>query len=225
MTGRIRRGRHRAALAALAALGIAGAVLLGIGLAPSATPSRAAAAPRVAAASADPAAAPEAGALDAGMTTPPAPSAPPSSTVHVRIPAVGMDLPVLPLSPRRGVIDPPLLDAAYWLAPYARPGGPATNTVYLAAHADRGHGRGFDALLTTDHRSGALHAGDVVDVHTPGGTVHYTVDRSVQYSRDELAGAADVWQAVPGRLVLITCLTPRAAGSATTRNLVVFAHS
>jgi sortase (surface protein transpeptidase) len=217
VAGRIRHGR-RAALAALAALGLAGAVLLGVGLAPRATSSRAAAAPSVATA-------PSAPGRAAATTAVPVASTPPASTVHVRVPALGLDLPVLPLSPRRGVIDPPLLDAAYWLAPYGRPGGRATNTVYLAAHADRGGGRGFDPLLTADHGGSALHAGDGVDVQTPGGAVHYTVDRTARYSRDELAGAADVWQAVPGRLVLITCLTPRAAGTATTQNLVVFAHS
>jgi hypothetical protein len=54
--------------------------------------------------------------------------------------------------------------------------------------------------------------------------VTYTVERSERYGRDQLAGAADVWEASPGRLVLITCFQ-RADGRASTKNLVVFAES
>ncbi len=66
--------------------------------------------------------------------------------------------------------------------------------------------------------------GDVVEVSTPGGTVGYTVERTERYAKDELAGAADIWEAVPGRLVLITCFQ-RADGRDSTENLVVFAES
>jgi hypothetical protein len=65
--------------------------------------------------------------------------------------------------------------------------------------------------------------GDVVEVSTPGGTVGYTVERTERYAKDELAGAADIWEAVPGRLVLITCF--QRAGRASTENLVVVASS
>lgn len=59
-------------------------------------------------------------------------------------------------------------------------------------------------------------------MRTPNGTFRYTVERTERYGKDELAAAAEVWEASPGRLVLITCFQ-RADGRASTENLVVFA--
>jgi hypothetical protein len=78
--------------------------------------------------------------------------------------------------------------------------------------------------MTADHRGSALAAGGVVEVRTPDGTVSYTVERTGRYGKNELAGAADVWEVAPGRLVLITCFQ-RGDGRSSTENLVVFAES
>ncbi|MGY1729035.1 class F sortase [Geodermatophilus sp. SYSU D01062] len=218
----MRPGRRTAAIAAVAALGIAGGTLLATGLTDD---GRAA----VATGSADPVATagvpvPE----PAQPTLPPAGTTlpTPSSDVHVSVPALGLDLPVLPLTPRDGVINPPTLTAAYWIEPYGDPVGAAAeadNTLYIAAHAT-GTGRyGFDALVDAEAAGEGLVPGDVVEVSTPGGTVDYTVERTERYGKDELVGAADVWEADPGRLVLVTCL--QRAGRASTENLVVFAHA
>ena len=83
---------------------------------------------------------------------------------------------------------------------------------------------GFDPLLTADHRGSALTAGDVIAVETPRGTVSYTVERTERYGKNALAAADDVWEAHPGRLVLITCFQ-HTDGRATTENFVVFAQS
>ncbi|WP_448624679.1 class F sortase [Geodermatophilus sp. URMC 64] len=219
-----RSHRRAAALAAAALLAVAGAVLVVVGL--SGGVERA---PVAAVAAAPPAA-----------TTAPAPSAEqpsappptpvarytPSSEIHVVIPAVGLDLPLLPLSPEDGVIDPPLLTAGYWIEPYGAPvAAPeqSDNTLYLAAHAAGRGSDGFDPLLA-GHRRSTLESGDVIEVRTPGGAVRYTVERTERYAKDALPGAAEVWAAEPGRLVLITCFQ-RAGGPAATENLVVFAHS
>lgn len=208
-------------LAGAAVLGLGGAVLLGVGLS---MPERVAAAVAEGPA---PVAAPSTSGAPAAATPTPTPVAryTPSSSVHVAIPAVGLDLPVLPLSPRGGVIDPPLLTAAYFLEPYGHPVGAADqadNTLYLAAHS-AGHGDdGFDPLLTDEHRDSALGPGDVVEVRTPDGTASYTVQRTERVAKDALPSAADVWESVPGRLVLITCFQHR--GKAT-ENLVVFASA
>ena len=149
----------------------------------------------------------------------------PSSDVHVAVPALGMDLPVLPLTPRGGAINPPTLTAAYWIEPYGDPVGTAAeadNTLYLAAHSTNTGKYGFDPLLDSDGDS-TLGAGDVVEVSTPGGTVAYTVERTQRYDKDELPDAAEVWEAVPGRLVLITCT--QEDGGRSTENLVVVARS
>jgi hypothetical protein len=208
--------------AALLALG--GVVVLGLGLSVGAP----AAAAHVAAA---PSAAPTTqrpGPAAASATAPPTTTAArytPSSSVHLFIPAVHLDLPLLALTPRTGVIDPPTLTAGYWIEPYGEPVADpkkATNTLYIAAHsARRGHD-GFDPLLAADHQGSALVAGDAIQVRTPDGTATYTVERTQRYEKNTLPGATDVWESHPGRLVLITCFI-RADGRPATENLVVFA--
>ncbi len=217
----MRPGRRTAAIAAVAALGIAGSTLLVVGMA-DAEPGAAAGESSPAATSGAPAPEP------AQPTLPPEGVAlpTPSSDVHVGVPALGLDLPVLPLTPDAGVINPPGLTAAYWIDSYGDPVGEAAqadNTLYIAAHATGTGEYGFDALVDAEAAGEGLAPGDVVEVSTPGGTVDYAVERTVRYAKDELAAAADVWEAVPGRLVLITCF--QRAGRDSTENLVVFADS
>jgi hypothetical protein len=218
-----------AALAGAAARGLAGAIVLGVGLSGAqeeAAPVRDAA-PTATVAAPTTSAAPVESAPSATPSPTPTARHTPSSSVHLVIPSVDLDLPLLALTPRRGVIDPPLLTAGYWIEPYGAPVGAAdeaVNTLYIAAHSAGDGVDGFDPLLAADHRGSALEAGDTIDVRTPEGTVTYTVQRTQRYGKDELAGAADVWEASPGRLVLITCFQ-RADGRASTENLVVFAES
>jgi len=222
--GLTRPGRRTAAVAAVAALGIAGGTVLAVGLTGSAQPA-------AATGSSDPVAAAAAPAHE----EPPQPTLPPegttlptpSSDVHVTIPAIDLDLPVLPHTPRGGAINPPTLTAAYWIQPYGEPvgaAGQADNTIYLAAHSTGTGEYGFDPLMETDGGGGTLEAGDVIEVSTPQGTADYTVERTERYAKGELDDATEVWEAVPGRLVLITCFQ-RGAGRAATENLVVFAES
>ena len=62
-----------------------------------------------------------------------------------------------------------------------------------------------------------------MDVRTTDGTVGYTVERTQRYDEKSLDDAADLWEASPGRLVLITCF--QRGRPTTTENLVVFAES
>jgi sortase (surface protein transpeptidase) len=220
-----RPSRRTAALTGAAVLGVSGALVLGIGLQGGAAghlTSRPveSTAPTPAAPSSAPASA-EAPlpTLEARYT--------PASEIHLEIESVGLDLPLLPMTPKNGVINPKLLTAAYWIEPYGQPtasADQAQNTLYIAAHsAGRGED-GFDPLLTGDHKGSALAAGDVVRVRTPGGTVAYTVERTQRYGKNELPAAEEVWESEPGRLVLITCFQ-RADGRNSTENLVVFAEA
>ena len=219
-----RPSRRSTAVAAVLALGVAGGTVLAVGLADGEQPAAAAvAADPVAAATAAP------HVEEAQPTLPPEgvvlPT--PSSDVHVAIPALDMDLPVLPLNPRNGTINPPTLTAAYWLDPYGDPVGSAEqadNTLYLAAHSTGTGEYGFDPLMQSDGGGSTLQAGDVIEVSTPQGTVDYTVERTERYAKGELADATEVWESSPGRLVLLTCFQ-RGGGRASTENLVVFAHS
>ncbi|MGY1593059.1 class F sortase [Geodermatophilus sp. SYSU D00708] len=214
-------GRRPVLTAAVAALGIAGGTLLAVGLAEDGRPAAAPGSADIVAL--PPGDEPPQPVLPAEGTALPTPSSP----VHLLIPRVGLDLPVLPLTPRGGVINPPTLTAAYWIQPYENPAGTAEqadNTLYVAAHSTGTGDHGFDPLLTPDHAGSTLAAGDVVEVRTPEGTVHYTVQRTERYAKDELPGATEVWEASPGRLVLITCFQ-RGGGRASTENMVVFAEA
>jgi len=162
-------------------LGLVGAVVLGLGLTGGNAPvhgTAMAATPTPSAVSAPTAA--SAATTSAGATARAARFTP-SSAVHLVIPAVGLDLPLLALTPKHGGIDPPLLTAGYWIEPYGEPvaaAAKATNTLYIAAHsAGRGHD-GFDPLLATGRGGSSLAAGDVVEVRTPDGTARYTVEGS-----------------------------------------------
>ena len=61
-------------------------------------------------------------------------------------------------------------------------------------------------------------------MRTPTGTVRYAVQSTHRYAKDALPDADEVWEASPGRLVLVTCFQ-RADGTLATENLVVVAES
>ena len=216
--------RRRIALAAAAVLALTGALLLVSGL----TAGRGAAA--LSAGAAAPSAPTSSGPRsEAPGTATPSPVAryTPSSDVRLVVPSLGVDLPLLSMTPSGNTIDPPLLTAGYWIEPYGAPVGDAaeaTNTLYVAAHSAGYGADGFDPLIADDGAGSTLAAGDGVEVRTPTGTVRYTVQSTHRYGKDELPGADDVWEVAPGRLVLVTCFQ-RADGREATENLVVVAEA
>jgi hypothetical protein len=164
-----------------------------------------------------------------GTATPSVPAAryTPSSDLRLAVASLGMDLPLLPMTPDGDTIDPPLLTAGYWIQPYGAPVGDAaeaTNTLYVAAHSAGYGDDGFDPLIAADGRGSTLAPGDVVEVRTATGTVRYTVRSTHRFAKDDLPHADEVWEVSPGRLVLVTCFQ-RADGSAATENLVVVAEA
>ena len=216
--------RRRIALAAAAVLALAGALVLISGF--TAGRGEAALHPVASAPSATVTSGPRS---EAPGTATPSPVArfTPSSDVRLVVPSLGMDLPLLPMTPSGDTIDPPLLTAGYWIEPYGAPVGDAadaTNTLYVAAHS-AGHGHdGFDPLIADGGSGSTLGAGDVVEVRTPTGTVRYSVQSTHRYAKAELPDADEVWKVSPGRLVLVTCFQ-RADGRVATENLVVVAEA
>ena len=219
--------RRRALLLAGAAVALAGALLLVVGLGGgSGTAAAQPAAERTTAAPTSGApepsasqAAPSSATLEARWT--------PASDTRLVVPSVGIDLPLLGMTPDDGTINPPLLTAAYWIETYGAPVGTAAdadNTLYVAAHSAGYGSDGFDPLIADDGEGSTLAAGEVVEVRTPSGTVSYTVTGTHRYGKDELPGATEVWEVSPGRLVLITCFQ-RADGREATENLVVIAEA
>lgn len=215
--------RRTAALAGAAVLGIVTLVIALIltGGGPDVA-VRAAGAPSEVTSAPSPAAVP-APEVPTPMPTGTTEAAPQSSSVRLEVPSVGLDVGVLPLTPKGGVIDPPTMVDSYWVEPYGEPGTAPDNTVYIAGHSWTKGSAAFNALMPGNHGSG-VSTGDVVSVHTPVGTVDYTVSRTERYDKDELPGATDVWTVMPGRLVLITCFV-NDDGRTTDDNFIVFAES
>lgn len=150
-----------------------------------------------------------------------------SSAVHLVVPSVGMDVAVLPLTPEKGVIDPPTQHEGYWIEPYGQPVGPGQendNTLYIAGHSWSKGSAAFNPLMGQGSTEHSLAVGDTVQVRTADGTTTYTVTRTEEYDKGSLSEAADVWEISPGRLVLLTCFLD-AEGHDTDDNLVVFAES
>ncbi len=157
----------------------------------------------------------------------PARSAAPDVPVRLRVDAVGIDLAVRPVAATGGRLDPPTTTDAYWIEAYGRPSAvgtdPAGNTVYLAAHSSNRDDAAFNSLLDVDARRARVAPGDRIEVDTARGTGVYVMDGTDRYPKGALAGAQDVWRAVPDRLVLITCFQ-RVRGRSLD-NLVVSAHA
>lgn len=221
-----RRGTVLSGCAVLAAGGVAAiAASLTAGPPPAATaappPVTAAPSPTASAAPAPPEPLPT---EELQPTPEPTPTPLRSSSVHLVVDEVGLDLPVLPTTPRGGVINPPTLREAYWIEPYGEPGPDADNTVYIAAHSWSGGDAAFNPLMDVADRRSAVQPGDDVEVSTPSGTTRYTVTSAERYAKGALPGASEVWEAHPGRLVLITCFQ-HDDGRASTENLVITAEA
>ena len=216
--------RRRALLFSGAAVALVGALLLVAGLLGGGGKSAA-----HAAAGRTPAATSGASAPTASQAPASVPEArwTPASDTRLVVPSVGVDLPLLGMTPDGDHIDPPLLTAGYWIEPYGAPvgaAGDATNTLYVAAHSAGRGTDGFDPLIAEDGEGSTLAAGDAVEVRTPSGTVIYTVRSTHRYGKDELPHVREVWEISPGRLVLITCFQ-QADGREATENLVVVAEA
>jgi sortase (surface protein transpeptidase) len=174
---------------------------------------------------------PRAVATSPSASTPPASSAAPSPVstptakarrngMTVTVPAVGVRAKVLPLKPQGGVLDPPTLNDAYLIENYGLPG--SQNTVYIAGHSwDTGKAV-FNPLFDIRAQRTEVEPGDEVVVTAPEATYTYVVERSERYPRPTLDRQREVWEIVPGRLVLITCFQPDDGGEAED-NLIVYA--
>ncbi|NDK90057.1 class F sortase [Gordonia desulfuricans] len=133
--------------------------------------------------------------------------------VHVGVPAVGIDAAVRPIIGTSGEVDPPTDDDAWWWTERGRPG--SRDTVFIAGHTLDGGGGVFGRLR-------GVRPGAQIRVDTTAGSRIYRVDATAVYSKSELERYDEVWQSVPGRLILVTCRLD-AAGGSTDDNLLVYA--
>ncbi|MDZ4090557.1 MAG: class F sortase [Arthrobacter sp.] len=143
----------------------------------------------------------------------------PAASIPQRItyPAAGMDVVVHRLEPAasdaesRSIVPPETMDG-YWLTPFGTPGVGSDNTTYVIGHSWEGLDAPFNRL------SSAAAPGDEFTVATESGVLHYAVESVTTYTKSTLKDSP-VWEAVPNRVVLISCYTEDPLG----KNVVVVA--
>lgn len=142
---------------------------------------------------------------------------PTAAPQRISVPAAGIDVAVLPLTPTSGdlasqSIVPPFTEDGYWLTSYGKPGAGSQNTTYITGHSWSDREAPFDRLSTHTE------VGDRITVTTGTGKLTYIVDSITTHNKDTLR-TSDIWNIVPNRLVLISCYTEDPWG----KNVVVTA--
>jgi hypothetical protein len=162
--------------------------------------------------------APSATASAVGTPAPNIASGPAASRpTGLSFPAAEIEMSVLPLTPTDAdlaaqTLVPPLTVDAYWLTPYGVPGADSVNTTYIAGHSWDGKDAPFNRL------SDEALVGSEFTLTTETGAITYVVDGVVTHDKDTLKDS-EIWNIVPGRVVLISCYTEDPWG----KNVVVTA--
>lgn len=113
------------------------------------------------------------------------------------------------------VLNPPTNREAYWIGCRALAGTNSDGTVFIIGHTLGNGGGVFDNLHT-------ITVGNDVRVSTANGALTYRVDRTARYDKYGAAQqASEMRERVPGRLVLVTCVSDPSA--AVEQNFVAFA--
>lgn len=161
-------------------------------------------------------------AVDDVPAEPPAPAH--GQPLRLVIPVVGIDAVVGSMRvPDDRRVNPPTPGAAYWLRDYSALGDDAPGTGYIAGHTYRGSGGAvFNPLFDPETREARIHAGDAIEVTTPEGVTRYLVTAVQNYDKKAVVDETELWQDVPGRLVLVACWYNGADPA--TANLVVYAQ-
>lgn len=122
---------------------------------------------------------------------------------RLKVPAVGLDVPLGSMLTVNNVINPPGFAEAYWVRNLGVAlDKPATGTVYIVTHSvSKGMAPG-NYLLNANTGGTSVKAGDVISVNN----TDYVTQSWKAVSKPDLPNASDLWSSVPGRLVLITCL-------------------
>ncbi|MDK9610545.1 class F sortase [Propionibacterium freudenreichii] len=138
---------------------------------------------------------------------------------RLRVPSVGLDVPLGSMLAVDNVINPPSFTQAYWVRNVGvAPADASSGTVFVVSHSvSRGRAPG-NYLLNVDKGSSAVNPGDLIDVDGHD----YIAQSWRAVGKTQLPAAQDLWDAVPGRLVLITCLEQPDGSSPD--NLVVVAQ-
>lgn len=150
---------------------------------------------------------------------PPAPGQP----LRIQSPELGLDVPIVPtVLPADRTFNPASNVLAYWIRGFGIAGPEAKNTLYLAAHSWNNGYAAFNPLMDQRIGSSTAKAGQKLSVQTAKSSYSYTVAAVADYAKSNIVTEPEMWKAVPGRLVLVTCFQLNDAGA--NRNLVVYAQ-
>ena len=134
---------------------------------------------------------------------------------RLRIPSVDLDVRLGEIRTRNGVLNPPSYDGAYLV----RDLGTADGTTFVVMHSLRGGIGPGNAVIDIPGGRVALEPGALIEV----GCTTFRLTETHVVAKTELPSRADIWQDVPGRLALMTCLQ-NARNTPSTANAVIIAE-
>jgi len=154
------------------------------------------------------------------VNTQPEASAQPDIGLRFIVPSVQLDVPLGTSDAVDGVIAPPGFQSAYLVGNVGVSlAKAAEGTVYVAAHSLRNGGVApGNYLIDVTSEKAKVKAGDIVKV----GDLTYTVSETRIIPKPDVGEVSDLWDDVPRRLVVFTCML-NADNSPSRDNLVVVA--
>ena len=142
-----------------------------------------------------------------------------SVELKFRAPSVGIDTPVGSMKSVNGMIKPPGFDRAYLIDNIGHPLHENNEgTVYLVMHSVRKGEAPGNRLIDVESAKPRLHKGDEVSL----GSYKYRVTGAESVSKSSIVNVGKVWEDVPGKLVIITCLQ-RPTGYSV-KNTIIYAE-
>lgn len=136
------------------------------------------------------------------------------------VPSADLDVPLGALTMTSGTITPPGFTSAYLVRNLGVSlEDAAEGTVFVVMHSLRGGGVGpGNYLIDVENETAAVDPGATVTV----GDRSYTVTGDLAITKTGIQDSESVWQNVPGKLVIITCLQ-RPEGGPSQENIVITA--
>jgi hypothetical protein len=138
------------------------------------------------------------------------------------VPDVDLDAPLGAMNTYKGVINPPGYTSVYWIRNMGVSlENAGSGTVYMATHSLRHGGRGpGNYLIDVEKGEGKVPIGAAMYAKADTEQVKYRVTDVISVPKSDI-GTVNVWdEAVPGRIVIVTCLQ-RPDNSASRNNIIV----
>lgn len=142
-----------------------------------------------------------------------------SAKLKFRAPSVGLETPVGSMKSVNGMIKPPGFDRAYLVSNIGHSLHENNEgTVYLVMHSVRRGEAPGNHLIDVESAKPRLHEGDEVSL----GSYKYRVTGAESVKKSSIVNTGKVWEDVPGKLVIITCLQ-RPTGYSV-KNTIIYAE-